>query len=145
MQASYTPYAAIQEGKRYLPFSFSISAQDLDTFEMSFAVDYPEGFTPVPAATQRRVLPVFVLNHFHGIRAVLPMPDGVLHAREKITLHNAAYADEVLDMTITVKSKYIKNDKPFVVLEQRISRPADATAIMTIERTLCWPQGAAHD
>lgn len=87
-----------------------------------------------------------ILNHFHGIRAAIKMPDGVLYAREKITLLSAAYADEVLHMTIRVASKYMKNDKPFVVLEQAISCPADAAAVMTIERTLYWPQsGAAHE
>lgn len=146
MPATFTSYADIEEGKSYPPFSFSISAQDLDTFESSFAIDYPGNVVATAASDARRALPVFILNHFHGIRAAIKMPDGVLHAREKITLHSAAYADEVLHMTITVASKYMKNEKPFVVLEQAISRPADAAAIMTIERTLCWPQtGAAHE
>ena len=66
------------------------------------------------------------------------MPDGLLHARETLELHAPAYPGDRLSLTLRVKSKYIKNDKKFVLMEHEITRVDDQRRIMTVDRLIVW-------
>jgi hypothetical protein len=104
----------IEIGYRYPVFDFVVTKKDQIKFENSFSIEFPPSWTR--ERERQRPLSPFLLNHFHGIRARMAMPDGVLHAREKNRPSAPAYPDEQLSLTITVQSKSVKNDKQFVIL-----------------------------
>jgi hypothetical protein len=138
-------YDDFEEGRVYPPYDFTVTAADRAAFEscVADAAVLRQGGAPLPQASAtggRRPLSALVLNTFKVQRASFRMPEGVLHARETLTMHAPAYEDEPLRIAITVKSKYRKNDRPFVVLDLALTRIADGAPIMTVERTLCWPR-----
>jgi hypothetical protein len=138
-------FADFEEGRKYPPFDFVISEAQLKSFEQCFSVGplmRPGGIElkGTERVQARRPLSAFLLNNFHAIRASMKMPNGVLHARETVRLHAPAYVGEALQLMMAVKSKYRKNDKPFIELEQVIVRRSDNAKIMSFERTLFWPK-----
>jgi hypothetical protein len=138
-------FADLEEGRTYPPFRFSIDADTYRTFRQCVVagpLQRADG-TPVEGsggAAARRPLSPFVLNNFRAMRAVIKLPNGVLHAREALVLRGAVFEGDELEMVITIKSKYRKNEKNFVLLEQRIARAGEAAPVMSIERTLVWPK-----
>jgi hypothetical protein len=138
-------FADFEEGRKYPAFDFVVSEAQVQAFENCFSagpLTRRDGtkVEAIAAPESRRPLSAFLLNNFHAIRANMKLPNGVLHARENLKLYAPAYAGEALQLTMTVKSTYRKNDKPFVELEQVIVRPADNVKIVSFERTLFWPK-----
>lgn len=138
-------YDDFEEGCVYPPFDFTVTAADRAAFEscVTAAPIERQGAGPLPETPEdegRRPLSALLLNTFKVQRASFRMPEGVLHARETLRMHAPAYEDEPLRVAITVKSKYRRNDRPFVVLDLALTRVADGAPILTIERTLCWPR-----
>jgi hypothetical protein len=132
------------EGQSFPPYDFTVTAQDRATFEDCVALgpltradgSVIEGVEPDVGGP----LSALELNTFQVQRSAFRMPDGVLHAREKLTVHAPAYEGERLRMHIKVASTYRRNDRPFVVLALELERLDDGTRILEVERTLCWPR-----
>ena len=92
-------------------------------------------------ASQR--IPAFLLNEIRAMKTRMKLPPGVLHAEESLTQRSAAYLGDKLEVLVRIADKYIRNDKRFVVVEQRVQVPATETAaarpVLDIRRILYWP------
>jgi hypothetical protein len=80
-----------------------------------------------------------MLNELRVLKQHMKLPPGVLHAQEELHLAAPAYADEPLTIEVSIQDKYLRNNKRFVVVAQRVERTSDATLIMTVRHTLYWP------
>ena len=91
------------------------------------------------AVTARTPVPAFMLNELRVLKQHMKLPPGVLHAQEELHLASPAYADEPLTIEVSIRDKYLRNNKRFVVVAQRVERAADAALVMTVLHTLYWP------
>lgn len=91
------------------------------------------------AVTAQTPIPAFMLNELRVLKQHMKLPPGVLHAQEELHLAAPAYADEPLTIEVSIQDKYLRNNKRFVVVAQRVERTSDATLIMTVRHTLYWP------
>ena len=89
--------------------------------------------------TAETPIPAFMLNELRVLKQHMKLPPGVLHAQEELHLSAPAYADEPLTIKVTIQEKYLRNNKRFVVIAQRVERIADAALVMTVFHTLYWP------
>lgn len=130
-------YDDFEIGKEYPVFSYSISQEELNTHRNSYSyvLEGLETSNDVPSD----VISPFALNSFLAIRASFGMPDGVLHAREKMVLHKPAFASDQLHVKLHVLDKYKKNGRPFIVFRHTVTRQDDQP-VMDIDRTICWIQ-----
>ncbi|WP_153139268.1 hypothetical protein [Paraburkholderia agricolaris] len=139
-----TLFADLQEGQTFSPYCFTPSADDEAIYNQCVRIPSltrADGTAVVAEGdAERAPLSPFMLNTFKAMRAAINMPNGVLHAREQIVLQAPAFVGEALEAVLSVKSKYLKNDKRFVILELAITRVADRQPIMNIERRLTWPR-----
>lgn len=139
-----TVFDEIEVGRSFEPYRFTPTREDKALHGACTAAGVlrrADG-APVEAASgcSDEVVSPLMLNTFKAIRAAINMPDGVLHAREEITLHAPARVGEELMAVLTIKEKYLKNDKRFVVIDHLISRAADGEPVMLVERRLAWPR-----
>ncbi len=90
-----------------------------------------------------RRIPAFLLNEIRAMKTRMKLPPGVLHAEESLTQRSAAYLGDRLEVLVRIADKYIRNDKRFVVVEQRVQVPATETTaarpVLDIRRILYWP------
>lgn len=142
-ETRYDYYDDFVEGHAYEPFRTRLTADDAATLARCLTLGPltgPNGELIAPAndAGDGAALSPFLLNSFHAMRARIRMPDGLLHARETMRLLAPAHAGDELETTIRIASKFLKNDRKFVLLEHIVRRPADGTHIMTFERLVAW-------
>lgn len=123
------PFDALDVGRVFPPYPLRIDAEDLRRFHACL------GRTEVAS----RRLPTFLLNEIHAFKASIRTPPGVLHAAESVVQHTAAVVDEDLEVVVRIADKYVRNQKRFVVIEQRVRRAADGSAVLDVHRTLYWP------
>ncbi|RUQ72190.1 hypothetical protein EJ913_11605 [Azospirillum doebereinerae] len=146
----HTYYDDLVEGHAFPPYQWTVTDADVAELEACVVVGplrTPDG-TAVPTAVPtaetatetagRKPLSPFMLNTFKAMRVAISMPDGLLHARETLELHAPAYPGDRLSLTLRVKSKHIKNDKKFVLMEHEITRVDDQRPIMTVDRLIVW-------
>jgi len=138
----HTYYDDLVEGHAFPPHHWTVTEEDVAELDACVVVGplrRADG-SEFPAAPQpaRQALSPFLLNTFKAMRAAISMPDGLLHARETLELHAPAYPGDRLSLTLRVKSKYVKNDKKFVLMEHDIARVSDQRRIMTVDRLIVW-------
>lgn len=146
METNGLLFDEIDEGSVCPPFELYVDEQELAAFHrcvVSGPLRGPDGAVVNGASADRpeRIpLPLFLLGTFRATKAAIPMPSGVVHAREKIELLAPAYLHERLRVQVRVKAKFRKHDKRFVVVDQTLERVEDGTVVIQIERTLLWPR-----
>lgn len=138
----HTYYDDLVEGHAFPPYQWTVTDEDVAELEECVVVGplrTPDGAAvPTTETAGRKPLSPFMLNTFKAMRVAISMPDGLLHAREALDLHAPAYPGDRLSLTLRVKSKYIKNDKKFVLMEHAITRVDDQRPIMTVDRLIVW-------
>lgn len=87
----------------------------------------PDGFPPM------------ALDTLSPIKAAVRMPEGTLHAQEAVTFSGLPTKGEQVSVTLTVKDKYVKRSRNFVVVVQE-TRGSDGRVLLTAEKTFVWPQ-----
>lgn len=135
----------IDEGSVYSPYEFCVDAHSLAAFHRCVVLGRVHGpdaamASGASADAPNAPLSLFVLGTFRATKAAIPMPSGVVHTREKVSLLAPAYLHDRLRAHVRVKTKYRKNDKRYVVVEQNLERISDGAVVMQIERTLLWPK-----
>lgn len=125
-------YDDIDVGRSFPPQALSISAKDLVDFYACLGE-----IRPAPEIGTR--VPSFMLNELRALKNQMRLPPGVLHAREELEMFSAARLGESLTVSIVIGSKYIRNDKRFIVIDQHVHCASDQRSIMTIKHTLYWP------
>lgn len=139
----HTYYDDLVEGHAFPPYEWTVTEEDaaeLDACVVVGPLRTADG-RELPAAEsdgERAPLSPFLLNTFKAMRVAISMPDGLLHARETLELHAPAHPGDRLSLTLRVKSKYIRNDKKFVLMEHDITRADDQRRIMTVDRLIVW-------
>lgn len=133
-----------QIGHRFPSFRYGISAADSDDFIKTFDHDsvQTEGCALTDSAARRRTVRFVhptLAGSFQPQHAAFKWPTGVLHAREKVRLTAPIYPGEALEACVTVKNKYVKNDRRFIVLEISVHKLENDRLAMIIERSLVWP------
>lgn len=122
---------AITVGQSWPPRTTRITTDQLTRyFRCIGRTDTPGPHTPVPA---------FMLNELRVLKSHMKLPPGVLHAQEELHLVAPAHADEALTIEVSIRDKYLRNGKRFVVVAQAVRRAADGAPIMTVLHTLYWP------
>jgi hypothetical protein len=84
------------------------------------------------------VAPPLLLDTLHAMKALLGFPEGVVHAREEVEQRASAREGDRVTVLLSVADKYLKNDKRFVVFEQRATNQHGATLIVA-RKTMVWP------
>lgn len=140
MTSIHTYYDDLSEGRTFAPHHFTVTEADMAGLAscISVAPLRSEGGEPVPQVApegQPAVSP-FLLNTFRVMREAISMPDGLLHARETIRLFEPVRPGDALTLTLRVQSKYIKNDKKFVLLRHDVTR--DGVSVMSFDRLIVW-------
>jgi acyl dehydratase len=140
MATTHTYYDDLHEGQTFPSYTWTVTAEDAK--ELSSCVKVgplrrPDG-SEVEAQAGAGPEPVspFLLNTFKAMRASFSMPDGLLHARETMTFSEPVHPGDELTLKLSVESKYIKNDKKFVLLRHAISR--GGTPVMSVDRLIVW-------
>lgn len=144
MAAKLLAYDDFLVGHTFPPYEYRIDAADNDAFISTFEhapVEDSSGSVVLSAARRPpvRVAHPTLIGSFQPQHAAFSWPVGVLHAREKVSLKAAVYPGELLKATVSVKDKYIKNDKRFVVLEITSQKQETEKVALVVERTLVWP------
>src|SRR5690606_13829042 len=126
------------------PHHYSVAGSDNDEFLNLFAYSPLKisGDKELGLPSQHVVRPIHhvMVGSFQPQHAAFAWPTGVLHAKEKMTMTAPVYAGEKLESRSCVKTKYIRNEKRFVVLEMQIKELETITMALTVERTLVWPK-----
>ena len=134
----------LEVGRSYPPYRFTPSRADRDAHAacaVTLGLRRADGALVAPdGAPPDEWLSPLMLNTFKALRAAIRMPDGVLHAREQITLVQPVAVDVPLAIVLTVTEKYSKNDKRFVVMDHVVTRESDGARIMSFKRRLAWPR-----
>jgi hypothetical protein len=131
-------------GHAFPAHRYFVDAAACDAFTRTFGHSAVRGApdATVPGKPRRSAVrpahPTLVAS-YQPMHAVFKWPDGVVHAREKLTLSAPVYPGEPLEAEISVKDSYLKNDKKFVVLEIAIRKLENRQTAMVVERTLVWP------
>ena len=124
-------YDDIEVGQAWPPQPVVITSDMLGRyFRCTGRNGQPEPHTPVPA---------FMLNELRVLKMHMKLPPGVLHAQEELQLASPAFADEALTIEVSIRDKYLRNGKRFVLVAQQVRRAADGTPIMAVLHTLYWP------
>lgn len=121
-------FADVEVGKVFPVRRLKRSVEDIQRF--ASVAGWPD--TP-------RVVPAFLLNELRSLKHHVRLPPGVLHAREELELLSAAFPDEELKVEVRFSDKFIKNDKRFVVVGQRVYSAVDGRDVLNIKRTFYWP------
>lgn len=137
-------FADFQIGQKFPAVQYTVSSQEADKFLTTYEhsqVRDAQGHVLSDVQKSAAVRPVHPLlaGSFQLQHAVFGWPFGVLHAREKITLHKPVYAGEPLEAMLEVKNKFIKNDKKFLIIQIEIRKVEGKYHALTVERTLVWP------
>lgn len=131
-------------GHEFPPYHYRVEAGDNDAFISTFdhePVQSADGSvvrSPAAPSPVRTAHPTLV-GSFQPQHASFAWPVGVLHAKEKVSLRAPVYPGEALKAIVTVKDKFIKNDKRFVVLEITSQKQETGKVALVVERTLVWP------
>lgn len=123
-------YDDILVGRTFPPQPLPITADDVARFYNCLGEARP---TPV-AGTH---VPSFLLNELRALKNQMRFPPGVLHAQEEIEMHSAARLGETLSTIVTISSKYIRNGKRFIVINQHVF--ANERSVMKVKHILYWP------
>lgn len=83
--------------------------------------------------------PPLALDTLSPIKATIRMPEGTLHAQEEVTFSGLPAKNDRVSVTLTVKDKFVKRDRKFVVVVQEC-RGSDGQLLLTAEKTFVWPQ-----
>ena len=125
-------YDDIEVGHTFPPQPLAISVDDLVSFYSCLGEA-----RPTPQIGTR--IPSFLLNELRALKNQMRFPPGVLHAQEEIEMLSAARLGEPLTVTISLSSKYIRNDKRFIVIDQHVRCASDQRSIMNVRHILYWP------
>lgn len=126
-----TGYDAITVGQAWPAKTVRIGTDQLARyFRCIGRTDEPVSGTPVPA---------FMLNELRVLKSHMKLPPGVLHAQEELQLLSAARTGEDLGIEVSIRDKYLRNNKRFVVVAQAVRRVSDGSPIMNVLHTLYWP------
>ena len=124
-------YDDIEVGQAWPPEVVVITPDMLERYFRCIGANVaPTPHTPVPA---------FMLNELRVLKSHMKLPPGVLHAQEELQLAAPAFAGEPLTIEVSIRDKYVRHDKRFVLVAQAVCRAADAAPIMTVLHTLYWP------
>ena len=140
-QSQFDYYDDFVEGHVYEPFAWQVSRQDAAALNDCLQVGElrrEDGTVVAGPSSAADALSPFILNTFKAMRARIRMPDGLLHAKEIVTLHAPAREGDTLRAKLKIKSKYEKNGRRFVVLEHDIRRADDDAPVMTFDRLVAW-------
>jgi len=135
-------YDDFQVGHAFPPHRYRIDSTDADAFLATFDHEPVQDAAGTPLRAQpgavRPVHPTLV-GSFQPQHAAFAWPTGVLHAREVVRLRQPVYPGEQLQAVVSVKDRYLKNDRKFVVLQITIDKLENQRTAMVVERTLVWP------
>lgn len=137
-------YEDFSVGHEFPPYYYRVEAGDNDAFIGTFDHEPMKDSNGSIVLDSVRHPPVrtahpTLVGSFQPQHASFGWPVGVLHAKEKVSLKAAVYPGEALKAIVTVKDKYIKNDKRFVVLEITSQKQETGKVALVVERTLVWP------
>ncbi|PKO70702.1 MAG: hypothetical protein CVU22_00960 [Betaproteobacteria bacterium HGW-Betaproteobacteria-16] len=144
MAGNLHAYEDFSVGHEFPPYYYCVEAADNDAFIGTFdhePVKHSNGIVvldPEGNPSVRAAHPTLV-GSFQPQHAAFSWPVGVLHAKEKVSLLATVYPGEALKAIVTIKDKYIKNDKRFVVLEITSQKQETGKVALVVERTLVWP------
>jgi len=134
-------YDELEVGRVFGPFSYAICADWAQRYAEVVGAEpavYPQalqtGHDSPPLA------PPLLLDILAPLKALLlPFPEGVVHAREELELHAPVRVGDLVAIWLTVTDRYLKNDKRFVVFEQRAENERGHLLAMA-RKTLVWPR-----
>lgn len=129
------------EGQRFEPWLTTVTQADSDALNACVnltRITGPDGQELAEASGRERCVSPFLLNTFLPMRGLVRMPDGLLHARETLRMHNGAQVGDTLSTVMTVLAKYEKNNRHFLEFRHVVTRASDGAPIMTFDRTIAW-------
>lgn len=127
-----TGYDEIQVGRTFPPYPLVVNEAALAAFHDCM------GDNDAPIGTGSRI-PAFLLNELRAFKSYVKFPPGVLHAQEELQMYDGARLGEELVTVVSIADKYIRNDKRFIVVEQRVQAGAPRRDIVLVRHILYWP------
>jgi hypothetical protein len=98
------------------------------------SIGQPQRTTKVPPA----VFPVLFLKALR--RSMGGIPAGSVLAKQELEFHAELPADSTVNITTWISEKYIRRERPYVVIEFDIRDESD-TQVVTGRKIIIWPTG----
>lgn len=137
-------YADLSPDGQYPDYTFTISKENCEDF--AWCVNHGPVTITRNDGTTKTLEPValnhvspFQLNNFLVMRAAFVMPDGILHAKEKLSNHAIVRPGDPLKMDLKVTERYIKREKKYLEFKMDVFNENDGNKVLEIERTAVWP------
>lgn len=127
-----TGYDEIEVGRIFPPYPLVVDEAALAAFHDCM------GNSDAPIGPGSRV-PAFLLNELRAFKSYVKFPPGVLHAQEELHMYDCARLGEPVVTVVRVADKYIRNDKRFIVVEQRVQAGAERRDVVLVRHILYWP------
>ena len=127
-----TGYDEIEVGRTFAPCPLVVDEAALAAFHDCM------GNSDTPIGPGSRV-PAFLLNELRAFKSYVKFPPGVLHAQEELHMYDCARLGEPLVTVVRVADKYIRNDKRFIVVEQRVQAGTEGRDVVLVRHILYWP------
>jgi 3-hydroxybutyryl-CoA dehydratase len=129
-----TTFDDLDIGQTWPPYEYQLTDEFVSTYRS--AVRSEDGGVQFDGSDN---FPPLALDTLSPIKATVRMPEGTLHAQEAVTFSGLPAKGEQVSVTLTVKDKYVKRSRKFVVVVQE-TRGSDGRLLLTAEKTFVWPQ-----
>ncbi|QDO97548.1 MaoC family dehydratase [Ferrovibrio terrae] len=127
-----TGYDEIEVGRTFAPYPLVVDATAVAAFHDCMG----DRDTPIGPGTR---VPAFLLNELRAFKSNVLFPPGVLHAQEELEMYDCARLGETLVTIVRIADKYIRNDKRFIVVEQRVQAGVERRDVLLVRHILYWP------
>jgi acyl dehydratase len=121
-------------GQTFEPYVYELTADLARRYAEAAAADPAVH----PDALAAPLVPPLLLDTLHALKAVLPFPEGVVHAREQVEFHAPGRVGDRATIRLHVLDKYTRNERRYVVFEQRATNQRGET-LAVARKTLVWP------
>ena len=126
----------LEVGRRHGPYSEPVPAALAAA--LSGSIGDPQPVTMAPPA----VFPVLFLKALR--RSMGGIPAGSVLAKQELEFHAELPVDRTVSVTTWVGEKYIRRERPFVVIEFDVT-DEDDRRILTGRKVIMWPTGPGEE